>query len=480
MSAEFKNQKLLFVTGRLAEAGLREVLAELAPKLGFRFQVCVPGVQVAALMHVRLLLKRLSVDADVDRIILPGWVQGDLQPLLERFGRPVERGPKDYRDLPEYFGLGARRPVSLTDYSVQILGEINHATRRPVADVVAEARQLSAAGADLIDVGCVPGETSEHVGEIVGTLVAENLRVSVDSFDRREVEQAVAAGAELILSCNHSNLDWVSRLGVEVVAIPDAPSSVDSLDRLIEQLSAVGCPFRIDPILEPIALGFTKSLRRYMDFRERYPELPMMMGVGNVTELTEVDSAGVNMLLAAICEELAITSILTTQVINWCRTAVAEFDAARRQLHYAVSKGVIPKHLDSSLVMLRDARPRSLSTEALQQLAESLTDANFRIFANDAGLHLMNGRGHWTGESPFPVFESAVRENPDVDAGHAFYLGYEMARAEVARLLGREYTQDEPMNWGVAGTLPGSAAIHHDRASADRRPSPPDDSTPNR
>ncbi len=63
----------------------------------------------------------------------------------------------------------------------------------------------------------------------------------------------------------------------------------------------------------------------------------MMMGIGNVTELTEVDSAGVNMILAAICEELGIQSVLTTQVINWCRSAVAEFDMARRLVRHAVA-----------------------------------------------------------------------------------------------------------------------------------------------
>ncbi|MFN8709745.1 MAG: dihydropteroate synthase, partial [Planctomyces sp.] len=111
-----------------------------------------------------------------------------------------------------------------------------------------------------------------------------------------------------------------TQYGVEVVAIPDSPSDEASLDRLIEQLSSRNAAFRIDPILEPIGSGFTASLDRYTRFRRRYPDCPMMMGVGNVTELTEVDSAGVNMLLAAICEELGIQSVLTTQVINWCRT----------------------------------------------------------------------------------------------------------------------------------------------------------------
>ncbi|MEQ9407170.1 MAG: DUF6513 domain-containing protein [Fuerstiella sp.] len=460
-SESLTGQKLLFVTGRLAEASLREVVGRLADRLNFDYQVAVPGIQVAALLHVSLLAKRLQVPAAVDRVILPGWVQGDLRVLEQQFQTSFERGPKDLQDLPEYFGQGGRKKVALDGYSVEIIGEINHATRQPLEAVVAEAKRMAADGADLIDVGCVPGESCPAVGRIVSALRAEQLRVSIDSFDRAEVEQAVDAGAELILSCNHSNVDWVTTLGVEVVAIPDTPSDVASLDRLVERLAAGGVPFRIDPIIEPIGMGFTASLQRYMDARRKYPDVAMMMGIGNVTELTEVDSAGVNMLLAAMCEELGIQSVLTTQVINWCRTAVAEFDAARRLLHYAVANQVIPKHIDSSLVMLRDAKLQESSPESLASLAAALTDANFRIFAAQSGLHLMNRNGHWQGDRPFELFAEALTANPEIDAGHAFYLGFELARAEMARLLGKQYVQDEAMGFGVAGTLPGSATVHH-------------------
>ena len=462
MSSSNNSQKILFVTGRLSEASLREVVAMLASKAGFAYEVAVPGIQVAALLHVNLLKSRLSVASDIDRVILPGWVQGDIAELEQQFGKPFERGPKDLQDLPEHFGLGKRKQVNLDRYSIDIIGEINHATRQPLQDVVAEAKAMAAAGANLIDVGSVPGETCLQVGEIVTALRGENLRVSIDSFDSREVELAVAAGAELILSCNHSNIDWVTKLGTEVVVIPDTPADTESLARLIESVSDTGCPFRIDPIIEPIGMGFTASLQRYMDARRDYPELAIMMGVGNVTELTEVDSAGVNMLLAAICEELGIQSVLTTQVINWCRTAVAEFDAARRLVHHAITNQVIPKHIDSSLTMLRDSRLKPQSEAALNALATALTDSNFRIYAEQSGVHLMNKHGHWQGHQPFAIFGEALEANPNIDASHAFYLGYEMARAEMARLLGKRYVQDESIAFGLAGTLPGSAAVHHE------------------
>ena len=36
----------------------------------------------------------------------------------------------------------------------------------------------------------------------------------------------------------------------------------------------------------------------------------------------------------------------------------------------------------------------------------------------------------------------------NVDAGHAFYLGYEMAKANIALQLGKQYEQDQALDWG--------------------------------
>ena len=465
MIADVEQQHILFVTGRLAEVSLREVVGEFSERLGFQYDIVVPGIQVAALLHTNLLLRRLQVGDHINRVILPGWCQGELVDLESHFGKPFERGPKTLHDLPEYFGLGKRKDVTLDQYNIEIVAEINHATRQSVDAVVATASEMAGAGADVIDVGCVPGESCENVGEIVTALRESNLRVSIDSFDRSEVEQAVDSGAELIFSCSSANIDWVTQLGVEVVVIPDTPSDSDSLDRIIERLGQDGVPFRVDPIIEPIGIGFAASLERYIDVRRRYANVPMMMGIGNVTELTEVDSAGINMILAAICEELRIHSVLTTQVINWCRTAVAEFDAARRLTHYSLDRHVIPKHLDSSLVMLRDPRVRYESVKSLTALAAALTDGGFRIFAEPGGMHLMNRDGHWQGVDAFHVFAEAVRSVPsEMEVGHAFYLGYEMARAELARHLGKEYVQDEPMRWGLLGDWKASSAVHDHRS----------------
>jgi dihydropteroate synthase len=192
-----------------------------------------------------------------------------------------------------------------------------------------------------------------------------------------------------------------------------------------------------------------------------------MMGIGNVTELTEVDSAGANLLLAGFCQELGIRSVLTTQVINWCRSAIREFDLARRLVFYAAKNGVLPKHLDPRLVMLRDERLHELGPEELAQLAAGIKDPNFRIFAAAGQLHVLNRDGHRQGSEPFELFEKLG----PLDPAHAFYLGYEMAKAVTALTLGKNYRQDEPLSWGFL-TRPEVSARHRNAAASNSADEP--------
>jgi dihydropteroate synthase-like protein len=449
--------RYLFVTGKLAEPALRQVLAQLAPKVGFEYEIAVLNISVAALMTPDWIARHLEVPDAVDRIMIPGWCGEDARPIQEKTHLPVEIGPKDLLDLPGYFGQ--RRQVDLQEYRIEILAEINYASRLDRQSLLAEARRLHAEGADVIDLGCDPATVWTDIADAVKCLREAGLRVSVDSFHPREIAEAVRAGAELVLSVNSSNIEAAPDWGCEVVLIPDSPhrsgdssagsdSWLTTLERHMEWLAKHGVAFRVDPILEPIGSGFADSLGRYLEFRRRYPQVPMLMGIGNLTELSEVDSAGVNLLLLGLCEELNIGSVLTTQVANWCQSCVRECDLARRLVHYAVRHGVPPKNLDPRLVMLRDSRLRRYGTDWIEQLASRIRDPNFRIFAENGQVHLLNNRGYWRDADPFRLIREVLRQQA-ITPDHAFYLGYEMAKAVIALSLGKNYVQDEPLQWGL-------------------------------
>jgi dihydropteroate synthase-like protein len=449
--------RVLFVTGKLAEPSLRRVLADLAPKAGFEPEVAVLPITVAALMTTDWVGRRLHVPADTRRVVLPGYCRGDLSAVPAPATVTVEKGPKDLRDLPELFGARRGRPEDYGQYDIEIIAEINHAPNLPTADVLAAARRFRDSGADVIDLGCSPGETWVDVSNAVRVLRDDGLRVSVDSFDPAEVEAALAAGAELVLSVNGTNRHlacrWYERFGAEVVAIPDVPTDLDSLDATVTELFRGGVRFRIDPIIEPIGFGFAASLGRFIETRRRYPDAEIIMGVGNLTELTDVDSAGVNVMLAGLCQELGVRSVLTTEVINWCRSAVHEFDLARRLVYHAITERVLPKNLEPDLVMFRDPRRYEVGEEGLQQLARDVTDRNYRLFAERGELHVINGSMYLRGSDPFELFDEMKKRDPKLDSSHAFYLGYEMAKAVTALTVGKNYTQDQALRWGFV-TVP--------------------------
>lgn len=444
---------LHFVTGRLAQHALEAQVSELAQQLSFEYSIDVMPITVAALMTSEWLALRIQVPDNADLILLPGYCGSDLSPLESITSVPLMRGPKDLRRLPHFFGQ-TRQADSYGQYDIEILAEINHAPRMAPSAILSEARQLKADGADIVDVGCEPGHSWNGVSDCVRMLKDEGLRVSIDSLDPTEIAAAAAAGAELVLSVNSSNrtaaLDW----GCEVVVIPDDPESLAGLDETVDFLADQGVPLRIDPILEPIGLGFANSLQRYHQTRMRYPDAEMLMGIGNLTELTDVDSAGVNVILLGICQELGIRSVLTTQVIPWARSSVKECHLARQLVYHAVDQGIPPKHMEDDLVMLRDPTTTRLGKEALEELAKSLKDPNYRIYAEGGELHLLSAGLHLSDEDPFRLFERLAggegQPQPpgNLDASHCFYLGFELAKAVVALELDKQYTQDESLDWG--------------------------------
>ena len=250
---------ILFVTGKLAEPALRRQLADLAPRAGFEHSVAVLPITVVALATTAWIARHLTVPSGIDRVVLPGLCSGELNELAAQTEAPVARGPEDLRDLPGFFGERNNRPADYGDYAVQILAEINHAPRLSLDTLLRQARALRESGADVIDVGCDPGGPWHAVGEAVRALRGEGLRVSIDSFDAAEVEASVAAGAELVLSVNNSNVAAARSWGCEVVALPDVLATLEGLDQTVEKLQAWGVKYRIDPVIEPIGLGFAAS-----------------------------------------------------------------------------------------------------------------------------------------------------------------------------------------------------------------------------
>jgi len=435
---------VLFVTGKLAEPGLRRVLAGMAPPFGY--DVATLNITVAALMTTSWIAGHLGVPNGTDLVMIPGLCEGDVQVIGETLGVAVEKGPKDLREIPRHFGR-ASAASDYGDWDIEIVAEINNAPKLSREELRAAAEYFRASGADIVDIGCTPGLAFPALGDAVRELVAAGLRVSVDTFDADEIRTAVAAGAELVLSVNGSNLDVARDLagtGARVVAMPDLGQPLETLEPTLAELERRRVPYLIDPILEPIGFGFMASLERYAEARRRYPDAEMLMGIGNLTELTAADSTGVNALLMAICQELGVRAVLTTEVIPWARGAVRELDVARRLMHYAVTTHATPKGVDDRLVTVKDPDVLTYTEAELRALQAAITDPNYRIFADRDAITVLNDQRFVRGTDIQAIF----RQLDVDDAAHAFYLGKELARASLAMTLGKTYRQEGALSWG--------------------------------
>jgi dihydropteroate synthase-like protein len=369
----------------------------------------------------------------------------------------VKKGPDDLRQIPGYFGR-----TTTDDYGgwdIEIIAEINNAPKLTREAVRQAADYFHACGADIIDIGCTPGLAFPELADAVRELRSAGLRVSIDTFDPQELHTAVDAGAELVLSINGSNIEAARALAgstARVVVIPDLGGPLDTLEASLEQLARWGVPYLIDPILEPIGHGFMASLERYAEVRRRYPDAELLMGIGNVTELTAADTTGVHAILIGVCQELGVRAVLTTEVIPWARGAVREIDVARRLMHYAIGHRTIPKGIDNRLVTLKDPEVLTFSEPELRALQADITDPNFRIFADREAVTVLNNTLFVRGTNIQQLF---ARLGVD-EATHAFYLGKELARARLAVTLGKTYRQEGGLSWGYL-TPPDEATSEH-------------------
>ena len=441
-------ENLLFLTGKLAEKSLKKVLDEVqrnSKTSPFKYRVEQIGISVAALMTPDLISRRLKETGNADKLILPGLCQGDLAPLEAQYGVPVERGPDDLKDLPQYFGQAGAVP-DLSQYRVRIFSEIVDAPFLSVEAIIKKAEQYKLQGANVIDLGCIPAVPFPHLSDAIKTLKLLDFEVSVDSLNTDDLLIAGHAGADYLLSLTEKTLWVIDEVNSIPVLIPAKPHSLPSLYRAIDYCIKVGKPFIADAILDPIHFGLTNSIVRYQKLRKKYPEIQIMMGIGNLTELTDADTTGINALLFGIISELDVNAVLATSVSPHAVNSILEADIARRTMYAAKLDGRLPRGYSEGLLGLHDRRPFTYSGEEILEIASLIKDPSFRIQVSEKGLNIYNRDGLFVNTDPFALYPHL---KVDDDASHAFYLGVELARAQIAWQLNKRYVQDQELKWGV-------------------------------
>ena len=441
-------ESILFLTGHLARPRLETVLEGMNVEFGWK--VLDIGVKVAALMTEDIIVRRLPQPVEADKIMLPGRCRADLDRLTSRFGVPFLRGPDELKDIPIYFGR-ARKAADLTKYDIQIFAEIVDASALSVDAILKRAEDYAQKGANVIDLGGLPDTPFPHLGETVRALRQRGYKVSVDSANPEELLRGGKACADYLLSLNEETLHIADQVASIPVLIPKEHGDMTSLYRAMDALDKKGRAYLVDPVLDPINFGFMESLGRYAALRRKRPDAEILMGTGNLTELTDADTTGITAVLLGIASELHIRNVLVVQVSPHTRRTVEEHDLARRIMFASRAEQELPKDCADGLLCLHARRPYPQRPEEIAEAAREVRDKNFRIENAEDGIHIYNRDGHHIAQDAFDLYPKL---GVDQDGAHAFYLGAELARAEIAWRLAKRYAQDEPLDWGVAADAP--------------------------
>ncbi len=497
--------RILLVTGKLAEPLVRKhgkgcdvfvtpvsVAAFLTPE-----------------MIVNYLKKAGIRSEDYDLILIPGLVRGSAQPIEDEIGIPTFKGPKNAIDLPvvlralregfklskekpadELFSFDAlkrvedirnrarnkhyiekalKRPWNVLignlpvgrDFPARILAEIVDAPRLGAEKTVEKALHYLREGADIIDIGMVAGEENldfiESIPEIRERLKEKgfDVPISFDSLNTKEIEKALDY-SDLFLSVDASNLE---ELVTEkpVVLIPTNQKEgffpvkplerVEFLERLKERALDLGYRTVIpDLILEHVP-HLARSVTAFQLYRERNPNDVLLAGVGNVVELYDADSVGINALLAGIAKELSISLLLTTEVSTKAKGSVRELRRAADMNLFEM-----PKDLGFDLLILKEKRASDWRFEPAGEIVEAkekpvkLERVYFRIWIEDGKIWVnayLGTRAVLTivGEEPNAIIDT-ILERFEISPRHAFYLGRELEKAHTALKLRRSYVQE--------------------------------------
>ncbi|MBN1358370.1 dihydropteroate synthase-like protein, partial [Candidatus Bathyarchaeota archaeon] len=502
--------KALLITGLLAE----KTVESYAKESNVETEVFALKIPVAALLspeQIAKALKKAGVQG-FDLILVPGLMRGDSAVIADSVGTPTFKGPRYAADLPtvldalervklstvtpacdllreelqrkalqELEAVEKNREVLLEkpgnmvigklavgkDFPMRVLAEIVDAALMPDDEIQRLAKHFVNMGADLVDVGMVAGESrpSDAKRGVEAVKKVVDVPVSIDTLDPDEIREAVAAGADLILSVDAGNVDQVAAFASDVAAVViptnqhegyfprKAEDRICFLEEIMEKAARLGMKrLMADLILEPS--NVLESMVAFRDFAVINPNVPLFVGVSNVTELFDADSVGINALLARLSAEVNASMLLATEKSSKAKGTVREEAVAAKMMFLAKRRGSVPKDLGIDLLVLKDKRKHEEAYDKTLEADAHVTMANedaepaildpqgiFRIIVdrnaeNIVALHFATAEADKPssiikGKTAETVYAKIVETGLITRLDHAAYLGNELAKAEI-------------------------------------------------
>lgn len=474
VKTHFSNQlddiDMILVPG-LIKKGTREITKELGIPT---FKGSTDGADLAMVLNLVENIE-LSEDRPADRLI-EEEKRREAFKLIDDFENDKENIEKLLKK-PNNILIG-NLPVG-EDFPMRVLSEIANAPFLSKEALINKCQYFVDSGADMIDIGMAAGEDfSDKIPELIETLrpIVGDRPLSIDTLNPNEIKVAAECGIDFVLSLDLGNqsevADILKEKDIPAVLLPTnftegispkTPSErVEAMHQLIKDTD--GLRYVADLILDPVnSSSIVESIIACHEFHKVNPA-PMFFGVGNVTELMDADSGGVNVLLAGIGMELGVSILFTPEESGKTRGSVYELSTASKMMFLAKNRKSIPKDLGINLVAFKDKHKRNdIIVNELDDIPETkqlkpmkfIRDkaGSFRINV-DYGTTVKNSRivaTHFkknkpdlviVGHSAKEIYEEIITKELVSRMEHAAYLGSELQKAEIAMLTGKDYVQD--------------------------------------
>lgn len=468
--------QILLPTGRITEEVVRIAAAP------YDATVVVTGELASFLTPEQLL--SLIRDGSYDLVITSGMCTASFRQIEEETGIPIFRGPRHAADLSMILGL-----VGIVEFSrdipaddlltsirqreatskvaqlekaatgdftirgvkigggsrIKVLAEIMDAHRHPaIREMVI---RFFESGADIVDLGFGFDANAEDVRRVFAEIADIPGPLAADT-QNPELIRAALPRADLILSLHEGNMKEAGPVivaaGAAVVIIP----GTGTLDEMVAEARKMGITRLIaDPLLQPAGSGLTRSLKGFAD-----PGCPLFFGAGNVTELIDADSIGVNALLTAMAHELHAAVIFCSEHSDKTRGAVAEMRRATEMMALTGERPY-PKDLGMDLLCIKEKRRRREPPLEYNRVieAERMPDeirydprGNFRIGIEDGCIVAVRNGIAVKGKRWQDLLYTFLQQDAVSFLDHAGYLGRELYKAELAIRFDRSFEQDGP------------------------------------
>jgi dihydropteroate synthase-like protein len=466
--------RILLPTGAATESLVRRAAA------GYDADVVVTG-EIASFLTphaLRMLLKGKKYDC----VIISGMCTASFEQVERETGVAIYRGPRHAADLslvlPLLGTVTLSRTIPADDFlaarkAKTALRKIEELEREAIPDFIIRGVKIGGrsrikvlaeimdahrcgnirnmvenfleSGADIVDLGFGFDATPGDVTRVFSLLEGIDAPLAVDTQDPSLIRAALIR-ADIVLSLQETNIpevgEEVAKAGVAAVVVPGNSTLAKNIT--LAGKAGIRCIIA-DPLLQPVGSGFTRSLGRF-----KKTGCPVFFGAGNVTELLDADSIGVNALLAGIAAEAGASLIFTSEHSDKTRGSVREMRRATGMMVLARDRPY-PKDLGIDLLVLKEKRRRReppLEYEtavAARPMPDEITydpRGNFRIgIEGDRIVAVIRGKAiqgmHW-----HDVLFTILSQDDVTLLDHAGYLGRELYKAELAIRYGRSFEQD--------------------------------------